>query len=322
MKNTYPITEEQKKFLSSFTCQRLKDDKDNLSKIQNFISDLNDKLVVHLRCHGWNDDTRGTTAYYVVKNPQGKIMLFFSLKCGTLFDPDYVKRCKSEYSESKEFQDLLKRSISGDEAALKKLADLRREMGDEAYEEHLRELRQEYKKRTEVMRRINNDKAAEPNKKIVRVDQSHPAVEMVGFCVNDRMRGYWQEYFQRSFATRRHTMGKVLFWWFIVPKMIEVSQVAGCEYAYLFAADDEPDGDLMRYYEDALHFRKLTHLGAIKPDYDMCCFFMGRRLFSVDEDHLDSGEVIQDEDDLRGLDYYRDQFFNNFNLSTDVDDMI
>ena len=149
MKNTYPITEEQKKFLSSFTCQRLKDDKDNLSKIQNFISDLNDKLVVHLRCHGWNDDTRGTTAYYVVKNPQGRIMLFFSLKCGTLFDPDYVKRCKSEYSESKEFQDLLKRSISGDEAALKKLADLRREMGDEAYEEHLRELRQEYKKRTE-----------------------------------------------------------------------------------------------------------------------------------------------------------------------------
>ena len=48
---------------------------------------------------------------------------------------------------------------------------------------------------------------------------------------------------------------------------------------------------------------------------------MGRRLFSVDEDSVDPYEVVRDDDDLRGLDYYRDQFFANFNLRTDVFDL-
>ena len=95
-----------------------------------------------------------------------------------------------------------------------------------------------------------------------------------------------------------------------------------CEYAYLFAADRDPDGDLVRYYEDALHFRKLTHLGTIKPYYDMNCYFMGRRLFSVDEDSADPYEVVRDDDDLRGLDYYRDEFFANFNLRADAYDLV
>ena len=322
MKNTYPITQEQIDLLSTFTCERLSRDRDNLSKIQTFLSYRGPGLVNTLRNRGWNEDCRGTTAYYVVKNPQGRIMLFFSLKCGVLFDPDYVDRCADEFSETQRLWRTWNQARAGDEAAAEELAQLRRELGKEEYDRRIRDLREEYEHRTAVLRQIKNDKRYEPNKKIVRVDQSHPAVELVEFCVNERLRSYWEERFQQSFATRRQTMGKVLFWWFIVPKMIEVSSLLGCEYAYLFAADDEPDGDLVRYYEDALHFRKLTHLGAIKPFYDMTCYFMGRRLFSVDEDNVDPHEVIRDDDDLRGLDYYRNQFFSNFNLRTDVDDMI
>ena len=322
MKNTYPITREQIEILNTFTCQRLSDDPTNLSKIQSFHSNRGWGLVNALRNHGWSADKRGSTAYYVIKNAQGRIMMFFSLKCGVLFDPDYVQRCADEFSDTQQLWRAWNQARAGDEDALKFLKELERRVGSEKYRRAIQDLENNYTYRRDTLRRIKWDKKEEPNDKIIRVDLAHAAIELVEFCANDRTRDCWKKLFQRDFGTRRHTMGKVFFWWFIVPKMIEASRFIGCEYAYLFAADDSPDGDLVRYYEDALHFRKLTHLGTIKPEYDLNCYFMGRRLFSVDEDSVDPNEVIRDDDDLRGLDYYRDQFFANFNLRTDVHDLI
>ena len=322
MKNTYPITQEQIDLLNTFTCERLSADPANLSKIQTFHSNRGGGLVRALRNHGWTADKSGTTAYYVIKNPQGRILMFFSLKCGVLFDPDYVNRCAEEFSDAQRLWRAWNQARCGDESAMEYLQQVRREMGDPAFQESLRGLENRYRTSLDIYRIIKSDKREEPNEKIIRVDRSHSAIELVEFCANDRTKNYWRDRFHKSFETRRHTMGKVFFWWFIVPKMIEVSSIAGCEYAYLFAADESPDGDLVRYYEDALHFRKLTHLGTIKPFYDMNCYFMGRRLFSVDAESVDPYEVVRDEDDLRGLDYYRDQFFANFNLRTDVHDMI
>ena len=322
MKNTYPITPEQRAILESFTCERLKASRDNLIKIQNFISYRGHGLVNSLLTQGWAADNSGTTAYYVIKNAQGRIMMFFSLKCGVLFDPGYVKQFLDDFSETEQFLKNWRLAQMGDESAIQYLAEMEKLLGRGEFQLRLQTLKLDYKDQHYQLCRINADKRDEPNKKIIRVDKGHPAIELVEFCANDRTKGCWRDLFQRSMETRRHTMGKVFFWWFIVPKMIEVSQIAGCEYAYLFAADDNPDGDLVRYYEDSLHFRKLTHLGTIKPDYDLNCYFMGRRLFSVDMEHVDPNEPIRDEDDLRGLDYYRDQFFANFNLRPDVHDMI
>ena len=322
MKNTYPITQEQIDLLNTFTCERLSTDPDNLSKIQNFHSGRGRGLVNHLRDQGWTADKSGTTADYVIKNPQGRIMMFFSLKCGVLFDPHYFNRCAEEFTDAQRLWRAWNQARCGDESAQAILDEFRRDKGEAAYKECIRDLEVRYYHSRGVIQLIKRDKRDEPNDKMIRVDKAHAAIELVEFCANDRTRDYWRDLFQKSFATRRQTMGKVFFWWFIVPKMIEVSSIAGCEYAYLFAADDEPDGDLVRYYEDALHFRKLTHLGTAKPMYDMNCYFMGRRLFSVDEDSVDPNEVIRDEDDLRGLDYYRKEFFANFNLRTDVYDMI
>ena len=322
MKNTYPITPAQREILSSFTCQRLSDDPANLNMIQTFHSSRGGGLVRTLRVNGWSADKRSSTAYYVVKNPQGRIVMFFSLKCGTLFDPDYVQRCADEFSDTQQLWRAWNQARTGDESSRELLREMERRLGTEGYREAIRNLDQNYHNRLERLRCIKWDKREEPNDKIIRVDLSHAAIELVEFCVNDRTKNCWRDVFGRSPETRHHTMGKVLFWWFIVPKMLEISRLVGCEYAYLFAADESPDGDLVRYYEDALHFRKLTHLGTIKPAYDLNCYFMGRRLFSVDEDSVDPNEVVRDEDDLRGLDYYRDHFFSNFNLRTDVHDLI
>ena len=322
MKNTYPITPEQEALLNSFTCERLTANKDNLSMIQTFLSYRGPGLVHNLRTFGWSADQCGSTAYYVIKNAQGRIVMFFSLKCGMLFDPDYVQRCADEYSETQQLWRAMNRARIGDQDAKDFLLEKEREMGREAFSKCMRDLYSRYHDASDRMYSIKSDKRDEPNAKIIRVDLAHAAVELVEFCANDRTKNCWNDLFRSSPETRHHTMGKVFFWWFIVPKMIEVSRIVGCEYAYLFAADDDPNGDLVRYYEDALHFRKLTHLGTIKPYYDMNCYFMGRRLFSVDEEHTDPYEVIRDEDDLRGLDYYREEFFANFNLYTNVDDMI
>lgn len=322
MRNTYPITEAQIAVLKTFTCQRLTDDDMNLHKIQNFLSYRGPGLVSHLRNFGWEADKSGSTAYYVIKNQLGQIVMFFSLKCGALFDPGYVKKFAEEFSETQHLWKMWNEARRGDLAAQQYLMELEGLLGKEQFRERIRNLESDYINRRGMLREIKADKRSEPSDKIIRVDKAHPAIELVEFCANDRTRGCWDTAFNDQFMTRRNTMGKVFFWWFIVPKMIEISRLIGCEYAYLFAADDDPDGDLVRYYEDALHFKKLTHLGTIKPYYDMNCYFMGRRLFSVDEEHLDPGESIEDEEDLRGLNYYRDMFFEHFNLRTDVHDMI
>ena len=322
MRNTYPITEAQIDVLNSFTCERLTDDPMNLHKIQNFLSYRGPGLVNALRNFGWEADRSGTTAYYVIKNRAGQIVMFFSLKCGSLFDPGYVKRFAEEFSETQQLWNMWNQARRGDEAARQYLVELEGLLGKEEFDRRLRNLETDFIVQRSMYREIKADKRNEPSDKIIRVDKAHAAIELVEFCANDRTRSSWEAAFNDQLVTRRNTMGKVFFWWFIVPKMIEISRLIGCEYAYLFAADDDPDGDLVRYYEDALHFRKLTHLGTIKPYYDMNCFFMGRRLFSVDEEHLDPGEIIEDDDDLNGLDYYRAQFFEHFNLRTDVHDMI
>ena len=322
MRNTYPITPEQIAILNSFTCERLTANPMNLHKIQNFMSYRGPGLVNALRNFGWEADRSGTTAYYVIKNSNGQIVMFFSLKCGSLFDPGYVKRFAEEFSETQQLWNMWNQARRGDEAAQQYLVELEVLLGKEEFDRRLRNLETDFIVQRSMYREIKADKRNEPSDKIIRVDKAHAAIELVEFCANDRTRSSWEAAFNDQLVTRRNTMGKVFFWWFIVPKMIEISRLIGCEYAYLFAADDDPDGDLVRYYEDALHFRKLTHLGTIKPYYDMNCFFMGRRLFSVDEDHLDPGEIIEDYDDLNGLDYYREQFFEHFNLRTDVHDII
>ena len=321
MRDTYPITEEQMQILNTFTCERLTADDMNLHKIQNFISYRGQGLVYSLRFNGWQTDKCGSTAYYVIKNSLGQIVMFFSLKCGALFDPYFFYRVKDEIAEMEHLRNMRFQASRGDEKARLYLEELEEVLGKEEYGRRIRDLVDRYYGKRDLYRKMKSDKNCEPSEKILRVDKGHAAIELVEFCANDRTKSCWDSAFNDSFMTRRNTMGKVFFWWFIVPKMIEISKLIGCEYAYLFAADDDPDGTLVQYYEEALHFKKLTHLGTVKPLYDMNCFFMGRRLFSVDKDHLDLGEIIEDEDDLHGLDYYRKQFFEHFNLRRNIDDI-
>ena len=308
MSNTYPITEEQKAVLSRFTCERLTAKQDNLYDIQFFCSKNGAPLVANLLSEGWKRDMQGSTAYYVIKNPEGEIVMFFSLKCGVLFDPDYVIDYMEQYKEAFLDDKLVKQwqnYLEGDEDEARYFHRLYRELGPDRFYAFVESLR------------IKKDKKHEPNKKIIRVSEARSAIELVEFCANDDTKDCWQTY---GMGPQRK-LGETMFWWFIVPKMLEINSMIGCEFVYLFAADDTINGKLSNYYREALHFNNITHLGTIKPSYDFSCFFMGNRLRTISRvpralRGMDTAE------DLWGLDHYQKAFFENFNQNPDADDFV
>jgi hypothetical protein len=65
----------------------------------------------------------------------------------------------------------------------------------------------------------------------------------------------------------------------------------------------------------------MTHLGTIKPSYDLNCFFMGNRLRSL----TGPANFVRSRrrpDDLWGLDHYMQDYFEHFNLDLSADDIV
>lgn len=301
------ITPEQEAVLRGFTCQRLTENKENLHLAWEFLSRRNKGLEDNLKFEAWQEDIDSVpAAYYVVKAPSGRIALYFSLKCGTLCDPTYVAKLSESYANVQQiFADL--DQIGTREEAMEYLEEVRNSgmfpMGMSRRElmEHFREVKQN-------KQWLRQEKKVEPSDKIVRVDMAFPAVELVHFCVNDRVRDEWKK------LGLGHAMGETLFWQFVLPKMLEINSLVGCEYAYLFAADSSRDSTLIRYYQNVLHFDCPTALGGIKPQYDFLCTFMCKRLRRLSNNRKMYLEpALWKEEDPMSLEDYRNEFFEHFN---------
>ena len=307
------ITPAQEAVLNTFTCERLTADPNNRQRSWEFYSRRGRSLVYKLQEDAWFEDADGLpAAYYVVKNAAGKIALFFSLKCGTLCDPDYVAKVFDKYDRSKELMNALHNKES-EEWAYDYLEQLRTASGIIPYPDQMT-IVSKYMDASDERRDIKLEKKTEPSRKILRVDEAFPAIELVHFCVNDTLRDEWKR------LDLGHGMGEVFFWRFVVPKMLEVHQLIGCEYAYLFAADGSRDGTLINYYENALHFERPTNIGGIKPRYDFLCTFMCKRPFRLShfrKSCLDAS--LYDDEDPLGLADYRTDFFEHFNADPTQD---
>lgn len=97
-------------------------------------------------------------------------------------------------------------------------------------------------------------------------------------------------------------MGECVFWHYIVPKLASIQDIIGCEYAYLFAADNTTDHVLSNYYQVSLGFEESTILGTNKPHYDFMCFFLCQKI-----------KLLMDK---------REFFYNNFNPDEKLEDII
>lgn len=275
------ITEEQLRILDSLQCERLASNSDNFALIDDFYNKRNNSLVETLQGDAFEEDENNRIAYYLVKNDEGNILFFFSLKCGLLYD-EFIEG--ERFKEMKAFYDKIL-SMSQDEnqspenkkvlASL--LESIRSKKGvkkdDVARVLHL-------SSDSEVFTRIFG-------KNIKNVGRTFPGVEIVHFCANDAHRDVWESY---GFP---QNMGTTIFWYFIVPKIQDLMKIVGCEYVFLFAADLTPYEELVRYYSDELKFEKADEHCAAIPMYDFTCQFMSQKTC--------------------GLERKRNEFFENFN---------
>ena len=301
MQNNHAITKQQRAILEQFTCERLTANPRNHEDIRDFTSELGEGLADTLKLTAWTSDLNGTIAYYLIRNPEGRIVLYFSLKCGMLFDPDYAQAYLDAFRDQLEQDEAAKRwvrLVDGDESEAAYFHNQSLRMGRVRFDDFVESVR------------IKSDKKLEPNKKIIRTRTAIPAIELVEFCANDATRDCWAGY---GFPKDRK-MGETLFWWFVVPKMMEINALIGCKYVYLFAADKNVSGSLSNYYRDRLHFTNMTHLGTVKPSYDLHCFFMGRQLRDRSRAGLSRFALsLIPPEELLGLEHYQKAFFADFN---------
>lgn len=285
------ISEEQLRILDSLVVERLKANTVNAALVNTFQNKKNPNLVqVITTRHAFDKDNDGSTAYYVVKTPDGTLLLYFSLKCGELFEKLDMRKMQVA-KETLECFDILTNQHKYDEAAIQAAKSF-----IETNKSEILSVLPNIWDYAEKKGDYKIDLAKELNSEISRVLKTYPAIEIVEFCANDNARTKWEEY---KLPKR---MGECIFWRHIVPILKSVQEIIGCEYVYLFAADNTKDRFLANYYQVSLNFEYSDRLGANKPHYDFMCYFLHQK--------------------ISGLDKGQEKFFNDFNPDEDLKNIV
>lgn len=285
------ITDEQVSALDSLVVERLRDNREaNALLVRSFENGKNPVLVkVITSDYAFDKDEEGNAAYYVVKTSSGELLLYFSLKCGELFEKlDMEKMQLAPRIKDSVYKIQNKEEFSEEE--VKAASDFIHE-NREKIKIVLPNIESYLKKKDDFKADIN----VELNTEMQRVLRTYPAIEVVEFCANEKGRAAWR----RMGIDRK--MGECVFWHCIVPKLKKVQDEVGCQYVYLFAADSSLDGDLANYYKVALHLEQSAILGANKPRYDFQCFFLCQEI----------KKLVQCRDD-----FY--EYFNPDDVETDL----
>lgn len=281
------ITDEQKRILDSLIVERLRDNKElNIELVKGFANEKNPTLVNVIKTnYAFENDEIGKAAYYVVKTAKGELLLYFSLKCGELFEKlDMEKMQMALRIKNSVYK------VQNNEAFSEEEVEAASNFIHDNIDEIkilLPDIDSYLKKKDDFKADIN----VELNTEMQRVLRTYPAIEVVEFCANENGRMAW-----KSLGIDRK-MGECVFWHCIVPKLLKVQEEIGCQYVYLFAADSSLDGDLANYYKIALHFEQSTTLGANKPQYDFQCFFLCQEIKKIKEGQADFYEFFNPDEE-------------------------
>lgn len=274
------ITEEQNAILDGLICERLRDNPNSSTLIKNFENERGTLIVDYLKQYGLKEDLEGSTAYCIVRNDNNDVLMFFSLKCGVLFDPLFdeaeIEASCEEYLLIIQALKNVEGNVETQNRALAKIKEISESKGV-SMQTALNLILRETKNKKKMLSTLNMEREAEENEKISRVSKTYPGVELVHFCTNDNAKNVWKSY------GLGHSLGEVIFWNKIVPKFFEVQSIVGCEYAFLFAADLSQDRTLINYYDVSLKFESDVEVGTNKPFYDFTCAFMCQKLTDMKE---------------------------------------
>lgn len=275
------MTEIETRLHSLLYCERLSANAENFRLVDTFTNRRNDSLASALKNEAYEDDENGTVAYYVVKNTEGQIVFFFSLKTGLLYDRHIDEKA---IKLMKKVNDFVQENLKSAEATDAQIQALSK------FIEKIRSHKGITKEDLDSLPNKNNtlleDLQQELNNNITHVGKTYSALELVHFCANDDTRGWWDS------VDLPYGLGIIVFWMFIVPIIIDARKLIGVQYLFLFAADLSEDRDLIKYYQDNLMFTLDENRATVKPLYDLSCKFMYQETVS--------------------LSIRKDEFFNNF----------
>lgn len=280
------ITEEQRHILESLVCERLSHNPNNMRAISSFFNSKNENLAERLLNEAYSEDERNKTAYYLIKDNEGHILFYFSLKCGQLYDKHLDFNLYKLLGELYDGLTKMKKEndiTPEDTVAIDKvLEEIRSRKG--IIKADLKKITKKNSSIEEFEKLMGDD--------LEKVGETFSGVEIVQFCSNEDCSKYWKQ------LGINQKLGVVVFWNFIVPIVLSLMKLVGCQYVFLFAADDSEDEDLVNYYKTWLKFESSQERSAATPVYDLCCKFLYQETNSLDEK--------------------RNYFFDNFNPEEDI----
>lgn len=274
--SNYKITKAQNKYLASLNCRRITNDPSFEEPIAKFRNWDNTELPNALR-RAWEDiregKDKGDVAHYIITDPDNEPMLFFSLKCGELYCPMFREKVATEFRKAKTIYETL-RNGAGPRWAMEEIE--RRKQDGVLPEQELTKIQDNYLNRRYDYQSLESEMMTEHNDLVNRARKVYSGVEIVYFCKHEPADFIWQKA-----GMEAQSMGKTLFWHFIIPLIQKISSFVGCEYVYLFAADSSRKRELINFYEK-LSFFEPKYISTTKPQYDFGCAFMCQQLKRLD----------------------------------------
>lgn len=267
------INQNQRNILNKLLCVRVSNHPDAIRLVETFSNPQNEVLVNYIQGNAFKEDESGRAACYIILDNDNDILCYFALKSGLLYDE--FKEWK-EYERCKKINNVLKERVaktSGEEAKIL-----------------LYENEKKLKNAQDNLRRIIGTIDSFPLHK--QVESSYSAIELSHFCVNQNYRKKWADY---DFGDR-NKLGVTLFWNFIVDKALQVSKLIGCEYLYLFAADNTPDHFLVNHYKVFMGFKEDLKVLSLQPKFDFRCTFLCNTINAFKEGRDAFFDHFNDED--------------------------
>lgn len=277
------ITEAQKAILERLTCERLSANPDNMRLVDAFFNRRNPSLVQTLQNEAMEEDQEGKVAYYLIKDKDGNILFYFSIKSGTLYDSHLDANVIKLINTLNAY---IHDSLSDPDLSDKQKAELNR--FQEKIRSHKGITRYDLDRLPKKKTKLFVDLEKELSKDVTHVGKTFSSLELVHFCANNECDDLWES------LGLPHSIGVVVFWYFIVDILLKTRKLLGIQYLFLFAADLSENDSLIGYYRDRLDFMRDEERATVKPIYDLSCEFMYQECKDIEE--------------------RRNMFFDNFNL--------
>lgn len=226
------------------------------------------------------DDLDGHLASFVVVSPSGLPLAFFSLRCGELFEKSTQYKMMLSHNAYVAIELLMNTPSYTKEQYKEAMMHIQKAKNEGLSIDDFEEL--PAKKNS-----LKEDELLEADKDITRVHKVYPSIEIKFWGINASARSYWKS----LGLPKDKKMGETLFWTKVVETIRQMMRMVGCEYVHLFAADDEAEGELVKYYRVRLNFGSSSKMSANKPRFDYKSQFLFQRvkdLFAKQQYFLES----------------------------------